>query len=150
MFFHYQPPAQYTGELFGVAYLYDQSGDQLCPKGDNLESQIDKGISDMEEEVDEPLDSVALGDLEDPRTVAAPSDPESADEEEEVGVHDKVKVRSFNSNMSQNRIFLSSVRKLAGPTTDSVTYSDMYMCCTLQEESVDNSSEALDSQGIPG
>lgn len=79
-----------------MAYLYDQSGDQLCPRGDDLESQIDEGIGDMEEVVDDPLDSVALGDFEDTRTVAIPSDPESADEEEEVGVYDKVKVDSFN------------------------------------------------------
>ena len=51
---HFRPPPQYTGELFGVAYLYDQSGGRLLP--DDLDKAIDEGFEDdaMSVEVDVP------------------------------------------------------------------------------------------------
>ena len=55
VFFHdalpfYQPPVQYTGEKFGVEYLYHQSGVQLSlpSKQDEQEEEdiTDEGIGD--------------------------------------------------------------------------------------------------------
>ena len=47
---YHQPPAQYTGEKFGVEYLYNQSGVQLSlpSKQDEQEEEdaIDEGIGD--------------------------------------------------------------------------------------------------------
>ena len=47
---YHQPPAQYTGEKFGVEYLYQQSGVQLSlpSKQDEQEEEdmIDEGIGD--------------------------------------------------------------------------------------------------------
>ena len=80
----YQPPGRYTGELFGVEYLYRQSGIQFIT--DDIATQIDEGIEDCEgddclEQPQTPTGDVA----EDPMTVARPSQSESeSDEEEEV------------------------------------------------------------------
>ena len=42
--------SEYTGELFGVEYLYSQSGYALSPKEDELDKEIDEGFGDVSEE----------------------------------------------------------------------------------------------------
>ena len=42
----YQPPSKYTGELFGVEYLYEQSNLAFAPAKD-LDSEIDEGFEDV-------------------------------------------------------------------------------------------------------
>lgn len=50
----YRPPSQYTGEAFGVEYLYRQSGTVFKPR--DLDKEIDEGFEDLEEaELDLPL-----------------------------------------------------------------------------------------------
>ena len=39
-------PNNYTGELFGVEYLLAQQGQQLTPKTEDLDKQIDDGFGD--------------------------------------------------------------------------------------------------------
>ena len=46
---NYQPPAQYTGEMYGVEYLYHQTGAVLVDSIDNIDEQIDEGFCDVEE-----------------------------------------------------------------------------------------------------
>ena len=46
----YRPPSVYTGELVGVAYLLQQTGERLPSDDDQLDQQIDAGF---EEEVSE-------------------------------------------------------------------------------------------------
>ena len=43
VFSHYQPPSEYTGEQFGVQYLYQQTGRSFNTTEDQLDSQIDEG-----------------------------------------------------------------------------------------------------------
>ena len=43
---YYEPPAKYTGELFGVQYLYQQSLPQLSLKDDGDENDLDEGLGD--------------------------------------------------------------------------------------------------------
>ena len=47
VFPNYRLPAKYTGELFGVEYLYHQSGITFDP-GDDLDTQIDEGFVDLD------------------------------------------------------------------------------------------------------
>ncbi|XP_064391951.1 uncharacterized protein LOC135339658 isoform X4 [Halichondria panicea] len=42
-----RPPAKYSGELFGVEYLYTQSGDVFQP---NLDTEVEKGLDGVEDE----------------------------------------------------------------------------------------------------
>lgn len=72
---NFQPSAEYTGELFGVEYLYAQSGVTFMPVSDaDLVTDIDEGFGDIDEEL---ADSEANSD---DITVALPSDSESEDE----------------------------------------------------------------------
>ena len=50
----YRPPSKFTEELFGVEYLYHQSGTLLQSSGEDLESQIEKGLSNVCIEETEP------------------------------------------------------------------------------------------------
>ena len=79
----YRPPGPYTGELFGVEYLYQQSGYHFVKDEDNLDSQIDEGFEDYE---DSPLDQLAAATIaaaqEDP-SIVAPSESDSDDDDEE-------------------------------------------------------------------
>ncbi len=51
---NFQPPAEYTGELFGVEYLYAQSGVTFMPASDaDLVTDIDEGFGDIDEELAE-------------------------------------------------------------------------------------------------
>lgn len=46
---YHQPPAKYTGELFGIQYLYQQSLPQFSPKDgeeDEDEDDVDEGLGD--------------------------------------------------------------------------------------------------------
>ena len=47
----YIAPSVYTGELFGVEYLYDQPRLRLNSSEDNLDREIDKGFEDVEDEL---------------------------------------------------------------------------------------------------
>ena len=46
---HFQV-SEYTGELFGVEYLYSQSGYTLSPKEEELDKEIDEGFGGINEE----------------------------------------------------------------------------------------------------
>ena len=83
MFPLYQPPAQYTWELFGVEYLYVQSGLRLCPRED-LDREIDEGFEDVE--IDDTVQPLITDQMpEDPITVTTDlTDSGSEDEEEYV------------------------------------------------------------------
>ena len=81
----YRPPAKYTGELFGVEYLYHQFGLQMITSGEDLEYSIVEGFEDTE---DAPFDqlsalTVDCSMVENPSTVAPPLESESEDEEED-------------------------------------------------------------------
>ena len=43
----FQPPSKYTGELFGVEYLFNQSGDVLTTHGEELDREIDERFEDV-------------------------------------------------------------------------------------------------------
>lgn len=78
IFPNFQPPAEYTGELYGAEYLYAQSGTTFQPasEGDLLDS-IDEGFGDIDEELSAfHLADSAISDV----TVALPSDSESEDD----------------------------------------------------------------------
>ncbi|ESO84045.1 hypothetical protein LOTGIDRAFT_155359 [Lottia gigantea] len=47
-------PAEYTGELIGIEYLYKQSG-FLLPKDEELEAEIDEGFEDFEDDAQQAL-----------------------------------------------------------------------------------------------
>lgn len=75
---NFQSPAKYTGELFGVEYLYNQSGTTFMPTTDaDLVSDIDEGFGDIDEELDDPASY-------DDMTAFSPWD--SEDQEEEVRI----------------------------------------------------------------
>ena len=82
----YQPPAQYTGEFFGVEYLYRQSGDELITGDIDIAAQIDEGFEEFREEVEDLPVHIPADAVENPLTVVPPShsDSESEEEEEEV------------------------------------------------------------------
>ena len=83
----YQPPAQYTGELFGVEYLYRQSGMPLITKDLDIAAKIDEGFEDYKDDDDNFLEQsqIHAEDGEDIFTVAPPSQSDSeSDEEGEV------------------------------------------------------------------
>ena len=66
----YRPPSRYTGELFGVEYLYDQSGMTLQTSGADLDKKIEEGLRDVE---DEDIVNTAVSDLEDMSIAFLPS-----------------------------------------------------------------------------
>jgi hypothetical protein len=73
---NYQPLAKYTGELFGVEYLYTQSGLTFQPTSVcDLVSEIDEGFGEEEEESTESESAYT-----DDATVALPPDSDSEDE----------------------------------------------------------------------
>lgn len=74
---NYQPPSCYTGELFGILYLYQQSDRSINWKDEDLDQLIDEGFEEFTEEESTTTSSVDI----DP-TLAPPSDMESSDEEE--------------------------------------------------------------------
>ena len=74
-------PAKYTGELFGVEYLFAQQGQQLCVSTEQLNKEIDEGFEDIDDlETTEPdLTSAQEVPVD---TVFLPTDTESESEEE--------------------------------------------------------------------
>lgn len=56
---HCQLPPKYTGEAFGVQYLYNQTGTPFNPKEEDLYTQIDEGFGDIDDDaVSERTDEV--------------------------------------------------------------------------------------------
>ena len=82
VFLLYNPPSQYTGELLGVKYLYDQVGYQLYTMEENLDKDIDEGFEDVED--DAPIGSIPpfLDDTE--SVLIAPPEDSDNEEKEEV------------------------------------------------------------------
>ena len=81
MFSNFQPPAKYTGEAFGILYLYQQSGRSLICKDEDLDQLIDEGFEDFIEEDSNSTATVAPSGVN--TTLISPSsDTESNDEEE--------------------------------------------------------------------
>ena len=74
---NFQPLAEYTGELFGVEYLYAQSGMTFVPSEEDLLTEIDEGFGDTDEELPSPEFEVSTDDI----TVALPSDDSESEEE---------------------------------------------------------------------
>ena len=70
---HCPVPAAYTGEAYGVEYLYTQTGFMFNPKNEDLEEKIDEGFGDevLENSVEVDMHAENLA------TVAPPSDLES-------------------------------------------------------------------------
>ena len=84
VFSRYQPPLLYTGEQFGVHYLYHQTGRSFTTTGDQLDVQIDEGFADVDD-MDQPAAIAPILDQDEHLiTVAPPVDPESEEEEEEI------------------------------------------------------------------
>ena len=81
MFPNFQPPAKYTGEAFGILYLYRQSGRSLICKDEDLDQLIDEGFEDFTEEDSNSTTTVAPSGV-DATLVPPSSDTESNDEEE--------------------------------------------------------------------
>lgn len=51
---NYNPPAPYTGELIGISYLFNQTGQMMPRDANELEKDIDKGFEqDLQEDPDE-------------------------------------------------------------------------------------------------
>ena len=85
--------SEYTGELFGVEYLYSQSGHTLSPKEDELDKEIDEGFGDMSEE-----DAAAPPTLmasESDITIAPPDDSDSDGDDDQDEVTEEEKVQSY-------------------------------------------------------
>ena len=86
VFPHYRPPAAYTGELFGVEYLYAQCGFSYSTELEGHEGDdgdADEGFQEEEELLAEPL----VAEMEEePVTPLPPAGDESEDEEEEVSL----------------------------------------------------------------
>ena len=81
----YQPPAKYTGELFGVEYLYHQSGQTFSSTAEELDQQINEGFEDIGDDVDQHVGSLVVDDG-DP-TVDPPVDQsDSSEDGDEVGL----------------------------------------------------------------
>ena len=47
----FTPPAAYTGEFFGVEYLYSETGFHFNPEDEHIDTQIDEGFCDVEERI---------------------------------------------------------------------------------------------------
>ena len=76
IFSRYQPPLSYTGEQFGVQYLYHQTGRSFTSTGDQLDVQIDEGFADVDN-----MDQPSLVDQDENLIIVAPpNDPESDEE----------------------------------------------------------------------
>ena len=83
----YRPPHKYTGEFFGVEYLYHQSCLSLLKK--DLDTEIDEGFGDIDDASTPP----PLVDVDEP-TIAIP---EASDDDSDSGEEEEV-----CSNISKN------------------------------------------------
>ena len=129
VFPHHQPPSSYTGELFGVEYLFNQSEGSFCPTEDELDNLIDEGF-DEEEVASEHVD------CDDDFATTLPVDPES-DEGEEV-CYRSLQEHTFVVYVDPCML-TQEERSEAGPQKEGEA-----------EQEVDDISEVLDSRGIPG
>jgi hypothetical protein len=77
----YQPPSKYTGEIFGVEYLFRQSGIVLNTQGEELDKQIDEGFEDIDDHED--FVYTAPPDTEDNNTAACLLESDSGEDETE-------------------------------------------------------------------
>lgn len=73
----YRPPSKYTGELFGVEYLFWQSGIVLKTQGEELDKRIDEGFEDIDD-----WEDLNYSTLHDHSTVACPVEESDSDEDE--------------------------------------------------------------------
>ena len=80
----YQPPSKYTGEIFGVEYLFRQSGIVLNTQGEELDKQIDEGFEDIDDHED--FVYTAPPDTEDNNTAACLLESDSGEDETEVRI----------------------------------------------------------------
>ena len=48
VFPNHQPPSAYTGELFGVEYFFQQSGESFCPTENEVDNLVDEGFDEEE------------------------------------------------------------------------------------------------------
>ena len=137
----YTPPSTYTGELFGVEYLYDQAGLQMCPTEENMNKEIDEGFEDAEEDE---LKSDALPVLFDDPEEGVISPPEESDEDEEEEV-----CKHYGDCICTQYNLVWSI----------LSFNWMVALCMssffhyIQEEKgtvEDEDDEALDASGIPG
>ena len=85
MFQNFQPPGNYTGEVFGVLYLYQQTGRILVRKDQDLDSLIDEGFEVFTED-ESPAAPTSTPETGDP-TVVAPATDENSDDEEVIVNH---------------------------------------------------------------
>ncbi len=91
----YQPPAEYTGEKFGVEYLYTQLGATMEVTDTNIDGgveivELDEGFGDGDEEI-------TIGD---DVAVTTPSELHAHEDEDEVGTYRCVHVsyiRTYNT-----------------------------------------------------
>ena len=81
VFPNYRPLPKYTGELFGVEYLFQQSGMTFKP---DVDEEVDEGFGDSDQELISGFD-FNLADADD-ETVALPMD-DSASEDEVSLLH---------------------------------------------------------------
>lgn len=79
----YRPPAQYTGELLGVQYLYHQTGRMLLTEGEEMEKEIDEGFGDIEDYTQESLEPECQLD-EDLQTFSLLAEEDEDDRDEQV------------------------------------------------------------------
>ena len=80
----FRPPARYTGELFGVAYLYAQSGDDFQPA--DLDAAIDEGFEDFEPTLAEDTPSLVDQDMTVPPLEVDSGESSDDEDEDEVEV----------------------------------------------------------------
>ena len=78
----YSPPAQYTGELLGVQYLFYQTGRMLFTDGEEMEKDINEGFGDIKD-TSESLQPECQFD-KDLCTFSLPTEEEENDSDEQV------------------------------------------------------------------
>ena len=97
----YRPPLKYTGELFGVEYLFRQSGIVINTQGEELDQQIDEGFEDIDDRED--LSYTVAPDPEDYNTQTAACLLESDSEEDET------EVKKYYCNKIPTTLYLLSI-----------------------------------------
>ncbi len=70
----YRPPCSYTGEHFGVEYLFKQSGQQFRP---DVEKDVEQGMDGVLDDEDETYEPSEVDE-----TLAPPSDEANTSEDE--------------------------------------------------------------------
>ena len=85
---------EYTGELFGVEYLYSQSGHVMDTE--YVDTQIDEGFEDIDEE--DPV-HVPTCDAADDSTLTLPPIDSDSDADEDEEVRDTIKVHEGHRNI---------------------------------------------------